>query len=164
MRRTATSIVFAVALSSLVLAPQQDLSGQPAKGTVVVTGDVLYPGEYPLTPGLAALELLTLAAGSQNDTVHSLIIRRGKKGEPDELPLRNRAALASLVAINSAVSRDSSHFAAEVERGFVLRFQATRLCLTVPLDRFSRSAAGLQLNLDPVGLTDRVQIAPVVLQ
>lgn len=86
MRRNAMSIVFAAALAFLVFAPEQGVSGQADKGTVLVTGDVLYPGEYPLKPGLTALELLTLAEGSPNDTVHSLIIRRGKNGEPNEVP------------------------------------------------------------------------------
>jgi hypothetical protein len=78
MRRTAHSILL-VAMVFLASATQQAVAGQDSKLTVEAVGDVLHPGAYPLTPGLTALELLTLAGGSPSDTVHSLIVRRNRK-------------------------------------------------------------------------------------
>ena len=95
MRRTLHSVVL-VAIAIVGSATQQSVASQAAKPTtpasvpsrtVVATGDVLYPGEYALTPGLTALELLTLAGGSPKDTVHSVIIRRNRnaRGGHDEI-------------------------------------------------------------------------------
>lgn len=95
MRRALHSVVLvAIALMGL---GDQPVAGQAPKpttpasvpsSTVAAVGDVLYPGEYPLTPGLTALELLTLAGGSPADTAHSLIVRRNRKarGGHDEIP------------------------------------------------------------------------------
>lgn len=77
MRRMAALVVFASAMSLLGTAGQREVGGD-GKPTAVATGDVLYPGAYPLTPNLTALDLLTAAGGSGKDTVHSLIVRHNK--------------------------------------------------------------------------------------
>jgi len=103
MRRTLHSVVL-VAIVVIGSATQQPMMGQAAKSitpasvpssTVQAVGDVLYPGEYPLKPGLTALELLTLAEGSPTDTVHSLIIRRNRNSRSgyDEIAFDPREPL-----------------------------------------------------------------------
>jgi protein involved in polysaccharide export with SLBB domain len=86
MRTTAALVVFASAISLLGTAAQREVVSQDANPTVHATGDVLYPGDYPLTSGLTALDLLTSAGGSPKDTVHSLIVRYKGPGEPEDVP------------------------------------------------------------------------------
>lgn len=90
MRRTVGFVVATIAILGSV--PRQDTTAQgrveDRGATVDAQGDVLYPGAYPLTPGLTARDLLILAGGSPNDTVHSLILRRNKnvRGGTEEIP------------------------------------------------------------------------------
>ncbi len=86
MRRMAALVVFALAMSLLGTAAQREVVGQDGKRTVEAVGDVLYPGAYPLTPGLTAVDLLTAAGGSPKDTVHSLITWYDKTGQPQMTP------------------------------------------------------------------------------
>ena len=86
MRRMAALVVFALAMSLLGTAAKQEVVGQDGKRTVEAVGDVLYPGAYPLTPGLTAVDLLTAAGGSPKDTVHSLITWYDKTGQPQMTP------------------------------------------------------------------------------
>ena len=78
------------AVVALALLPAA-LAGQEARpprsgvhGEVLVTGDVLKPGTYQLTPGMTAFDALKLAEGSPNDTKLSLVVRRDRAGNPVE--------------------------------------------------------------------------------